>query len=195
MNNFDDLKSAWLNQEVKLPTASEVVAEARKLKRNILMKNILAVLTLTATMVYIAVVGVHYKFEMMSTRMGIIIILISILGGIVLNSQLLTIALQGNSNANSRDYLQQLLRYRNKQRFMQTTGMAFYFLGLTIGFIFYFYEFYRTSHAIGIIAYSATLLWIAIAWFVLRPRAIKKQEKKLGSMIEKLEQIEAQLHD
>jgi preprotein translocase subunit YajC len=46
----------------------------------------------------------------------------------------------------------------------------------------------------GIFTYAMTLFWMAINWFFIRPKQIKKQQNKINNLIEKFEDVSNQLH-
>ena len=197
MNNFDDIKNIWQNQDAaKVPDMSEVIKAANKNRKSIITKSVLGMVTLGGTVLFISWIGFAADFKYITTKLGIVLIVISIIGAMVLNTQMLTLILKRSDDTlANQDYLKQLISYRNKQRFFQTKGIALYYLMLTLGFILYLYEFYARNAAFGLKAYGLTLLWIAFAWFYLRPRAIKKQEQKINELIEQIQSISGQLDD
>jgi hypothetical protein len=72
--------------------------------------------------------------------------------------------------------------------------MSFYFIALTIGICLYMYEYASRMTFLGAsLAYGLTLLWMAINWFFILPKQIKKQQFKINSLIEKFEEINKQL--
>ena len=197
MNNFDDIKNIWQNQDAaKVPDMSEVIRAAGKNRRSIIIKNLLGLITLGGTVVFIGWIGFAADFKYLTTKLGIVLIVISIIAAMVLNSQMLMLILKRSDDTlANQDYLKQLISYRNKQRFFQTKGIALYYLMLTLGFILYLYEFYARNALFGLKAYGLTLLWIAFAWFYIRPRAIKKQEQKINELIEQIQNVLGQLDD
>ena len=195
MSDFNDIQNLWQSQPaVKIPDVELIIKAANKNRKQMITKNVLALVTLGGTLIFSAYIGLVADFQFVTTKLGIVIIMISISAALIINSQLLSLILnKTNDVASNQDYLNQLIAYRNKQRFFQTKGIAAYFLLLTLGFILYLYEFYARNHAFGIKAYATTLLWIAFAWFYLRPRRIKKQEKKINDLISQIESISGQL--
>ena len=195
MDNFNDIKSLWQTQSpVQVPDVNAIIKAANKSRRQIILKNTLGLITLGGTVVFIAYIGIAADFKYITTKLGIVVTIIAIIGAMVLNSQMLKLLLSAaDSSLNNHAYLQQLIRYRNKQRFFQTTGIGIYYVLLTMGLMLYLYEFYARNPMFGLKAYAATLLWIAFAWFYIRPRTIKKQESKINELIEQIESISGQL--
>ena len=81
------------------------------------------------------------------------------------------------------DYIDNLLRIKKREYRQQHLILNLYFFFLSIGFALYGYE-YTFFHSFywGIIAYSILLLWIALNWFVFRPRIIRKRNHKFYSV-------------
>ncbi len=153
----------------------------------------MGIASLCATVLIIGAIGLLCEFKYSSTKLGLIVVLLAVLGGITVNAQLLRILQKMvDSTADNNAYLQQLIIYRNKQRAIQTKGLTIYFLALTGGLLMYMFEFLMRDLRFGIVAYSITLAWIGFAWFYLRPRAIKKQEEKINHLIAQLENVSRQ---
>ncbi len=195
MDSFNEIKDLWQNQpEAQIPDVAAIEKAVNKNRRQMIAKNVISLVTLGGTLVFIGYIGIVVDFKFLTTRLGIVLIMISIMAALVVNSQLLMLILKGKDTAlDNQEYLQQLIRYQNKQRFFQTKGMLVYYALMTIGFVFYLYEFYARNAMFGLAAYALTLSWIAFAWFYIHPKAVQKQEKKINDMIEQIKSVSAQL--
>jgi hypothetical protein len=159
-----------------------------------LFKNIAGIAALSVTLLVIGYIILFADFAYVTTKIGAAIAIISVIGGILMNSVLLKILMKTASiHVDNHSYLEQLQQYRKKQQFFQTKGINIYFLLLWLGLTLYMYEFYARDKQFGLIAYGLTMAWIAFNWFYLRPRIIKKQEHKLNSFISQVESISRQL--
>ena len=194
MDNFNDIKSIWHNQpDVPMPSLAEVTKEAQKSKSKMIKKNIIGIVLMSATLLFIGYLCIAADFKYVTTKIGMIIIIIAIIGSLIINTQLLTILLNAADNTNDNNaYLKQLIRYRNKQGFMQKTGMIIYFILLSLGLVMYMFEFFMRDKTFGIVAYFITLAWIAFNWFYIRPKTIKKQVLKTNDLISQMENISKQ---
>ena len=196
MTDFNDIKNIWQNQkDVKVPAYENIIKKIKKNRMRIILKNILGALSLSLTLIVIVAVLFKYDFEYPTTRLGIVFIIIAIIGAIVMHSQLLRIIsgrLDDSSDTSS--YLKKLTRYQHLQKILHTKGVTIYFIVLTGGLILYLFEFFMRDVKFGIIAYTLTLGWIAFVWFYLRPKTIKKQEKRIGELIKQTESISDQLN-
>ena len=69
-----------------------------------------------------------------------------------------------------------------------------YFILLLLGLALYMFEYTsRMTLLSGILAYSITGAWILFNWFYIRPRQIKKQQRKLDVVIARVEAVNEQL--
>jgi hypothetical protein len=97
---------------------------------------------------------------------------------------------------NSKEYLQQLIKLKEKQTFQQTTMLSVYFIILSLGIGLYLFEYAsRMTITWGIITYAITILWFAINWFYLRPKTITKQNAKLNKLLVEFEKLNKQMND
>jgi hypothetical protein len=190
MQNFDELKNLWQTTKNDLPSAKEILAQIDTVRKKMIRKNIFGITLLSLTFIFIIWIGIHYDFEMITTKIGILITLISIIIGIVFNTRLANMLLkQGDPTLDNNHYLQQLIEFRNQQRRIQTKGISLYFILLTSGLMLYMYEFAARDLKSGITAYSITLGWIAFNWFYIRKKTIAKHEKEINGQIENIEKL------
>jgi hypothetical protein len=192
MENFDGLKDLWQKGPDNdiLPTAKEIFKQIEKNRKKMLRKNIFLILILLFTFAFIFWIGLHYEFGMPGTYIGIIITLIAIVTGIVFNTRLTSLLMkQSDPTLSNNSYLQELIKYRNRQRIVHTKGITLYFILLTTGILLYMYEFAVRDFIFGLTAYSLTLAWIAFNWFYLRKKTISKQENLINKQIKALEDL------
>jgi hypothetical protein len=57
----------------------------------------------------------------------------------------------------------------------------------------YLYEGVYKNTLLCIGAYSATVIYLAVIWFIVRPRVFKKDGRKIADQITKLESIAKQI--
>jgi Flp pilus assembly protein TadB len=195
MDNFSNIKSLWQSQPAaNMPSPELIKKMAEKSRTRLILRYVLILLALGATLIFIIVTGCLADFKYAVTKAGLLLIIISIIGALVLNGGLLKLLLKkADETLDSHAYLQQLIQYRNRQKFMHMRGLVIYFTTLSAGFTLYFYEFLMMNRTMGIIAYAATAAWIAFVWFFLRKRMIKKQEMKINTLITQIESISKQL--
>lgn len=189
--NFQDI---WNKKNADIPNIQEIKSSADKYKKKQLNNTVCHILSLSATAVMIIFIWNIIDFKMFTTSLGIILILIALAMYIYLVSENINVIRKINPSISNQEYLASLKKLQHQQLYMQAKGISIYYVLLTAGFAFYFYEFaLRMSTLGGILAYGLTFIWLAVAWFFLRPRQIKKQNEKISKVIDSLEIIEKDL--
>jgi hypothetical protein len=197
MDNFNELKTLWQQQAgMTTPSLEEITRLARKTQKRMIRKNVLSMGLLGFAAIVIACIISGAEFRYASTKLGALLVIIAILGFIILSSQLLRVMLMAaDITVTNEAYLKQLLRYQRKEHFIQTKGIAAYFFLLSVGLAIYMYEFYARDCFFGIVAYGITFGWVALNWFYLLPRSVRKQEKKLNDLIGMIQGISKQFKE
>jgi len=196
MNNDIDFKKIWNKQEIEISELKDLYNKANRFKRNHLYKIIAANILLLLTSISIALIWYYYQPELLTTKIGIILVILAMLIYLITYNTVLPLLLKNSIEDNSKEFLQQLIRLKEKQLFQQTTMLSIYFIILSLGIGLYLFEYVsRMTIVWGIIAYGLTLLWIAINWFYLRPKTIKKQQEKTNKLISKFRELDEQLID
>jgi len=186
--NFQDI---WNNKKTEVPNVQEIKSKAEKYRKKQIINDIRLIACLSLTFIFITGIWIFLDVQLFSTRFGIMLILLSLAIYVYLFWQKMNILRQINPSTNNQDYLKAVKLLEKKQLFMQNRGLGLYFLLLSVGFAFYFYEFaLRMSLLGGILTYGLTFVWFLINWFFIRPRQIRKQKEKISVVIDSLETIE-----
>ncbi len=186
--NFQDI---WNNKKTEVPNVQEIKSKAEKYRKKQIINDIRLIACLSLTFIFITGIWIFLDVKLFSTRFGIMLILLSIAIYVYLFWQKMNILRQINPSTSNQDYLKAVKLLEKKQLFMQNRGLGLYFLLLSVGFAFYFYEFaLRMSLLGGILTYGLTFVWFLINWFFIRPRQIRKQKEKISVVIDSLETIE-----
>lgn len=194
MSTNIDLKELWSRKSTTAPDENEIRLKAEKLKKGIRNKSILAVFTLLLTIVFILLVWFNTDLQMISTRLGVIILIIGIALGVVYFTKTVFLLSEKTMVSDTNTYIQLMLKVKQQQEFMQTKIMNNYFALLSIGFLLYMYEpaIHMTLVA-KVITYAVTFGWIGFNWFYLRPRIVEKQRAKMNAIIDSLQNISKNL--
>lgn len=196
MSNSIDLRELWNKQETAIPESKEFLEKAKTFKRINLIKLIRANILLILTLAFIVFVWYYYQSEMLTTKIGIVLLILAILIYLFAYNQLLPTLMKVGYAISSNEYLQQLLKLKEKQLFLQSTMTNIYFILLSTGICLYLFEYAsRMTFLWAMLSYGLTLLWIAVNWLYFRPRAIRKQQAKINELISKFESINKQLDD
>ena len=189
--NFKDL---WQAQNTTSNTGSkEIVLKAKHLQKKTRIKLLLSNLLLFATMLFIIGIVLYFKPQMITTKIGAILVIIAIIMQIATSTKLITLIKESDTQTSNAAYLNQLLIIKKKQAVLQSSIMAIYSILLGLGIALYMLEYVlRMTLLGGLLTYGITGLWIAFNWFYLRPKIIIKQQQKLNDSIAALESVKNQ---
>lgn len=196
MDTNIDFKNIWKQQTSNKPDLKELLGKLKKFKNENLRKIIIMNILLIATSLGIAFIWYRYQPQLITTKAGIILVILAMVIFLFAYNKMFMMFYKIDDTQSNSEYLQSLYLVKNKQKFMQTTMLNTYFIMLFLGISFYMYE-YTTLMTLtsAVIAYAATFSWIALNWFYVRPKTIKKQEAKIDGLINKFEEINKQLKD
>ncbi len=189
----DKLKSLWQKQASPNINAAEIIHKAKKFKQKKFRNTVLVNLTFLATSIFIFCIWIFLKPQLMSTKIGMVFFFLA-MGLFMVNSlKGIKLLLKNPDNVNNHQYLHQLLKIQQQERYLQSRIMTWYFIFLGLGFLLYLFEYTQMMPVLfGVLAYIFTLSWIAFNWFYIRPKIQKKQQKEMDVTIEELRRIVAE---
>jgi predicted signal transduction protein with EAL and GGDEF domain len=191
-----DLKKIWNKQNIETPKVEILYAKANKLKSRSFLKLIVVNITLLLTITFIGFIWYYYQPELVTTKIGIILTILAMIIFLLPYNKQFSLLSKTKTEPNSKEYLQQLIKLKEKQTFQQTTMLSVYFIILSLGIGLYLFEYAsRMTITWGIITYAITILWFAINWFYLRPKTITKQNAKLNKLLVEFEKLNNQMND
>ncbi|MBS1519245.1 MAG: hypothetical protein JSS91_14260 [Bacteroidetes bacterium] len=194
MKNNTDIKELWNRKKAELPDSSELIEKAGKFRRKSLSRLILTNAALLLTSLFIGFIWFYYQPEMITTKIGITLTILAMISYLAVYNLMIPLLTKNHLTDSSAEYLQRLLKIKQKQLFLQNTMLNIYFIVLSAGLFLYMIEYTsRMSHIWGIASYAIVLTWFLINWFYLRPRSIRKQEKSINEMISRAESYRRQL--
>ncbi|OXB23596.1 hypothetical protein B0A80_10215 [Flavobacterium tructae] len=193
-NNNIDFKDLWKKQSVSQPDMKDLLGRLKEFKaaglRHLWITNIL----LLATTAFILFVWYYYQPEFISTKIGIVLVIVAMVMYVGVYNGLLVGYKNIDTTQSNQEYLQRLILIRKKQQFMQSTILSLYFILLGVGIGLYMYEYtLRMPLVYALLTYAVVLLWIGVNWFYIRPKQIKKQQAKINDLIGKFEEVNKQL--
>lgn len=196
MDTNIDFKNIWKQQTSNKPDLKELLGKLKKFKNENLRKIIIMNILLIATSLGITFIWYHYQPQLITTKTGIILVILAMIIFLFAYNKMFMVFYKIDNTQSNSEYLQSLYIVKSKQKFMQTTMLNTYFFMLFLGICLYMYEYASLmTFTSAIIAYAATFSWIALNWFYIRPKTIKKQEAKIDGLINKFEEINKQLKD
>jgi hypothetical protein len=195
MDNNIDFKNLWKQQAVSPPNIEDLFSKLKHFKKVNLRKLIITNVLLIATSVFILFIWYCFQPEFISTKIGIILMILAMVIYLFAYNKLFGIYKTIDIDQNNSEYLQKLISLKTKQQFLQSVMMRLYFVLLVLGLGLYMYEYAsRMTMFWGIIAYAVTLSWIGFSWFYLRPKEISKEQARINGLIVKFEAVNKQLN-
>lgn len=190
MKHEIDLKKLWTAQAAPEPDRGDLLLRIKKIRsrglRNILWTNI----CLIAASAFIVAVWVIYQPEFLSTKLGIIVVILTMIIFLFFQNKSLRFYRDADSAQTNSGYLDAMLKLKIRQRFVQHRVLSAYFALLSVGLWLYLYEYTsRMTPLWAIATYGITTLWIAFNWFYIRPRKIRKSEAQIDGIINGLQDI------
>lgn len=193
MDNLNDLKAIWLTANTdSLPASGEMLRMAKKF-RNAKIRNKVMMISVAIVLAGIMVFGALYNnLTMISTYIGEVLLIITCLLLALTNIRSIKrfIDFKDCTNKEFIEFMEQTRR--NQLYYYQKTQVAGMGISST-GLLLYFYELVYRDTLLFIITYSTALIYLAVMWFVVRPRNFKKQNKKMDEQMRKLHEIANQI--
>ncbi|MBA3827913.1 MAG: hypothetical protein H0X33_03160 [Taibaiella sp.] len=187
-----DIKALWQQQPaMPAPAVAELLARVAKLKKKTRTKLAVTNVLLVATCIFIVSIGWLYHPRMVTTRLGIMLMVIAMATYLLAYNRIIPlVSNKSNIDQDTHSYLQQLIRLRQRQEFLYRTMLTLYFILLSAGLCLYFIEFAaRMTMLWRVVTYGGTACWVLFNWFYIRPRIIKKQQAGLDDLISRLQGI------
>ena len=191
-----DFKNLWKQQEAEQPELSDLMLLLRSYKNKGLKRLVLTNVLLVITTVGLVLIWYYFQPQLITTKIGLITTILAMLIFVLAYNTLFKYYKSASEFESNSAYLKNLITIKRKQKFMQTTMLQLYFILLSLGVCLYLYEYVKLMPTVvGLLVYALTLAWLAFNWFYLRPKTIRKQEKKLDILIKKFEMINRQLDE
>jgi len=192
-----DLKALWNKEEAKdMPDTKELLKKADRVRKLTRIKLITQTLILLATVAVLLTVGFRIDHEQVTTVIGLVLMIIAIVSYLAVANQLLPMLFKSDIGGSSQDYLNQLIRIKRKNEFINKVMINIYFGLLSLGVFLYSLQFVkRMSTGWEVFYYVMVFGWMGFSWFWSRPRGVKKKQKPLNDIIERLEAVNKQLGD
>ncbi len=156
MKDQTDFKSLWLQQEVGyVPGLEEILGKAKQLNRKTKVKFFWMNFLMIATVAVIVYIITRARFEMITTKIGSVLVIVAIVSFIVVSNSLLLILFKAIPDESNQAYLQRMIEIKKKQEFIQGKLMTGYFILLSTGIALYMIEFVlKMGTTEGIVSYT-----------------------------------------
>lgn len=196
MSNNIDFKELWNRGKSNVPDVSEVFAKADQLNRKTRNKIWRGNVALSLTVLFMVFIWWYYQPQLITTKIGLTLVIIAIVVFLATTNQMIPLLAKTNVETDSQHFLEQMIRLKQKQEFLNKTMLTGYFIFLSLGIFLYMIEYAgRGSLTFQLVAYGITFAWMALNWFYIRPKTIKKQQSAVNDIITRLEGVNKQLLD
>jgi len=196
MSNNIDFKELWNRGKAGAPDISEIFAKADQLNRKTRNKIWRANVVLSLTVLFMIFIWWYYQPQLITTKIGLTLVIVAIVVFLATTNQMMPLLVKTNVETDSQHFLEQMIRIKQKQEFLNKIMLTGYFIFLSLGIFLYMIEYAgRGSLTFQVIAYGITFAWIAFNWFYIRTKTIKKQQKAINDIVDRLEGVNKQLLD
>ena len=179
MMNDIDIKSLWKGQQAPVADLSVIRKKIKRFRLRRIGEAYAVITLMILAIVFGAIIWICWTPLLTVTKMGIILLSIGFMLPALSYGRLLRLYYGLKIDSNNIDYIDNLLRIKKREYRQQHLILDLYFFFLSIGFALY--------------GYSILLLWIALNWFVFRPRIIRKRNHKFYDFMRYIESHREQL--
>ena len=194
MKEFEALKNIWDRQpEHPKVDPEDILKRVRRSKRGFANKLLFETIGILIIIILLGVIWLESPFIMWTTHLAMLIFISCCFYYLfvqyrdyrsISNNDLLL--------KQPEEYIEYLKSYRKERYILNTRKYTVYSIFIGIAFLLYFIEFYFIAAlwqtVLGILL---TVAWFAMCWFLMRVY-IRREEEKLGNMIENLERLKKQ---
>lgn len=193
MDNLDDLKTVWHTAKTdRLPTSKEMLKLISTFRNQKLRNKWLMIISCLLFSSLIVGVLFFVSFELITTYVG---------GGLMAISGLLVAATNIRSlkrfkqldNCSNLEFLKFIEQTRKNQNYYYKKTMVRGVVLCSVGLLMYLYELISKYPVWLFDIYAVVIIYLAVLWFIIRPRSFNKDAVELDATREKLKTILKQL--
>ncbi|CAM4066202.1 hypothetical protein FLAN108750_08600 [Flavobacterium antarcticum] len=192
MKDFSDLQNLWSDQKsVQLPDVNSVLADAKKVQRDLNSKIIIQISILIAVVIFIVALMQVIPFKEATTFLGIGLMASTILVFSAIRLYQVIQMKNINLTSNPRILLLDLEKYYKFQNLVNTRYTLIYFVLMNLAFVLYFSEVLQpVPFLYQVIIIVVYLAWMFFAYFYLGKKHKQKEQLKTQIIIDIIKDIE-----
>ena len=193
MRDFNDLQNLWKEQKpAALPDVKAILADAKKMQRQLNNKITAQIVILVAVVIFIMVLVNIIPFKEVTTFVGIGLMAVSILTFSAIRLYQVVQLKKLDLTQHPRQLLLDLETYFQFQKKVNTNYTFAYFVVMNLAFALYFIEVLRPLSSIykGFII-TIYLIWMFFALLYLSKKHHRKEQAKIQSIIDAVKEAEA----
>lgn len=193
MKNDIDIKTLWDNQQVPPADFSLVRRKIEHFRLRRMIDSAAIVILMLSVIALGLFIWIYWPPQLMTTKIGFILSLSGFMLPLLSFGWLLHLYHKLKKDRPCAVYLEYFSVLKKQENRQQNIILNAYFILLSIGLSFYMYEYtFFRSWQKGAIAYTILLAWIALNWFVFRPRLIKKRKHQFADLMKDIEEQKSQ---
>ncbi len=194
MNADDRFQELWRSKKsVPAISSQELIKKVGDVRNKLRLKLIFTSLVLIAVLLYIDIfIFYQHPPKYVTSYIGALLLNVAIIVQTAVYAGFLKLLFENASTeAQINDYLQHMIRVRDRRRFMQKTMLNIYYACLIVGMGLIFIEALQnvSRPEMKILLPVGAGCYMGLMWFTTRKNEIKKSEKDLGAVIEKLQAV------
>jgi len=173
----------------------ELLKKAAAVRKNAYWKHGLSAIFQLVTLAYMDIAVSHVQVHLFIARIGLVLMNVAIFVYLATSSDLLYLWIRPNRNdLTIQDHLQELIKLKRRLEILSGRFYIVYYCLMMTGLLLYAIEFTAAMQPLHqVITYVLICCWLLIFWFRLRPKIIKKHEKKIDAAIAELKRLSGQL--
>lgn len=151
-------------------------------------------LLMLATIGFLLWVAFNYSSNHISSYAGLGLLITGIGIFMYQYNLLLILYKRADARASSASYLRTYKQILRKEYHISQKTIALYFVLLSCGIVLFMWEYIvNMPVSWAIAAYTLVAIWIAINWFIVRPKILKRREQKFLQSMKNLTELDHQL--
>jgi len=193
MDKFDEIKNLWQSHKIEKTPSVTSIKNAIKNYHSKKKRNIIFIILFFIFSIFVWIgVMINYKSHLWTTRFGEMLFIVLTIYLIFIKLKLLK-KKQQEELLSTNDYLNELKKKSQKEA--QDQSKLIIFLIASVSLFLYTYEMFSYSKIRLIIGYSTLLLYFVFIWFIYRPMMLKRQQKKVQNLLNKIDTIKNQTNE
>jgi hypothetical protein len=190
MSKDINLGELWSKQSAAMPDMDHMRRQIKKLQMRKLTRLIVTNICLGATGIFIIFIWIKFQPEYWTTKFGIILANIAMAIFLMVYNKLFPLYNELNRTLNNQEYLNTLIKIKNKEQLVYARLTGLYHLLLLVAICLYMLEYtMRMQLWQGALAYAVSIGWIMFSWFVISKKQLVKSKLRNEEIIGKLEKI------
>lgn len=178
-----------------MSTEKDLLKKAAAVRKNAYWKHGLSAIYQIATLVYMDIVVSHVQVHLFIARLGLVLMNVAIFVYLATSSDLLYLWIRPNRNdLTIQDHLQELIKLKRRLEVLSGGFYIVYYCLMMTGLLLYAIQFTTAMQPLQeVITYVLICCWLLFFWLRLRPKIIRKHERKIDWAIAELKRLSGQL--